>query len=97
VSHFDPLTEQQVIEVHNLRQSCMQAEDALTQGVDKLQENLAKIVAETYPPQMGTAVEKLEDLVCFVIEVHTLLLQILTLNVTDICVALSLSLSLSLS
>jgi len=43
---------------------------------------------------MGTAVEKLEDLVCFVIEVHTLLLQILTLNVTDICVALSLSLSL---
>lgn len=69
--HIDPMTEQQVFEVHNLKQSCVQAEDALTQGMDKLQETLAKTVAETYIPQMGTAVEKLEALVSFVIEVHT--------------------------
>ncbi|XP_062148005.1 transcription factor TGA1-like [Alnus glutinosa] len=67
-SHIGPLTEQQLIEFHSLRQSCMQAEDALTQGMDKLQAILAEIVAETYLPQMGTAVEKLEGLVCFVIE-----------------------------
>jgi transcription factor TGA len=39
---IDPMTEQQVFEVHNLKQSCEQAEDALTQGMEKLQETLAK-------------------------------------------------------
>ncbi|KAE7998155.1 hypothetical protein FH972_002728 [Carpinus fangiana] len=77
VPQIDPMTEQQVFEVHNLKQSCEQAEDALTQGMEKLQETLAKTVAasqlveETYIPQMGSAVEKLEALVNFVSEVDT--------------------------
>jgi transcription factor TGA len=77
VPQIDPITEQQVFEVHNLKQSCEQAEDALTQGMEKLQETLAKTVAAshlvegTYIPQMGTAVEKLEALVSYVYEVHT--------------------------
>ncbi|XP_059431805.1 transcription factor TGA1-like isoform X2 [Corylus avellana] len=75
VPQIDPMTEHQVFEVTNLRQSCEQAEDALTQGMDKLQETLAKTVAssqlveENYIPQMGTAVEKLEALVNFVSEI----------------------------
>ncbi|XP_059431809.1 transcription factor TGA1-like isoform X4 [Corylus avellana] len=74
VPQIDPMTEHQVFEVLNLKQSCEQAEDALTQGMEKLQETLAKTVAasqlveETYIPQMGTAVEKLEALVDFVSE-----------------------------
>jgi hypothetical protein len=39
------MTEQQVFEVHNLKQSCEQAEDTLMQGMEKLQETLAKTVA----------------------------------------------------
>jgi transcription factor TGA len=74
VPQIDVMTEHQVFEIHNLKQSCEQAEDALTQGMEKLQENLAQTVAdsrlleETYIPQMGTAVEKLEALVTFVNE-----------------------------
>ncbi|XP_038697236.1 transcription factor TGA1-like isoform X2 [Tripterygium wilfordii] len=69
---LDPLTEQQIMEVCNLRQSCQQAEDALSQGLEKLQQTLAHAVATsplpeaTYMPQMASAVEKLVALVRFV-------------------------------
>ena len=71
------MTENQVFEVHKLKQSCEQAEDALSQGMEKLQETLAKTVAAshlvegTHIPQMGTAVEMLEALVSYAYEVHT--------------------------
>ncbi|KAE7998156.1 hypothetical protein FH972_002729 [Carpinus fangiana] len=74
VPQIDPMTEQEVFEVHNLKQSCEQAEDALTQGMEKLQETLAKTVAASHLvegtsiPQMGTAVEMLEALVSYVYE-----------------------------
>jgi transcription factor TGA len=45
VPQIDPMTKQKVFEVHNLKQSCEQAEDALTQGMEKLQETLAKTIA----------------------------------------------------
>lgn len=68
--------EQQRFEVCNLKQSCQQAEDALTQGMDKLQLMVAEIVAagqlgeQNYAPQIGIAMEKLEaDLVLFVNQV----------------------------
>ncbi|CAM8985786.1 unnamed protein product [Rhodiola kirilowii] len=72
VPRIDPLSEQQILDVCNLKHSCQQAEDALSQGMDKLQQ----IVTDTlttgelgdgrYIPQMSSAMEKLEALVCFV-------------------------------
>ncbi|XP_028765949.1 transcription factor TGA4 [Neltuma alba] len=69
---IEPLTEQQRMDVYNLGQSCQQAEDALSQGRDRLQQILAETVAAgqlvdgTYIPQMANAMEKLEALVSFV-------------------------------
>ncbi|KAF3440192.1 hypothetical protein FNV43_RR18473 [Rhamnella rubrinervis] len=45
VPQLDPLTEQQLFDVCNLKQSCQQAEDALSQGMEKLQQTLAETVA----------------------------------------------------
>lgn len=74
--NVEPLTEQQLREVCNLTQSCQQAEDALSQGMVKLHQILAEAVAAgrlgegNYTlPQMGPAIEKLEDLVRFVNQV----------------------------
>lgn len=73
--HIEPLTDQQHLDVFNLRQSCQQAEDALSQGMDKLQQTLAETVAAgqlgeaSYMPQMESAMEKLEALVRFVQQV----------------------------
>lgn len=72
VPQLDPLTDKQLFDVCNLRQSCQQAEDALSQGMDKHQFTLAETVAEgrlgegSYIPHMATAMEKLEMLVRFV-------------------------------
>ncbi|KAF8082846.1 hypothetical protein N665_0805s0015 [Sinapis alba] len=70
--HFDPLMDQQVLDVCNLRQSCQQAEDAVSQGMEKLQHTLAESVAAgnlgegSYIPQIACAMERLEALVSFV-------------------------------
>ncbi|KAJ0040876.1 hypothetical protein Pint_26702 [Pistacia integerrima] len=72
VPHLDTLTDSQYMEVSNLRQSCQQAEDALSQGMEKLQSTLAETVAAGqlveggYIPRIPTAMEKLEALVVFV-------------------------------
>ncbi|PSS30266.1 Transcription factor like [Actinidia chinensis var. chinensis] len=69
---FDLWAEQKLIDIYSLRQSCQQAEDALSQGMDKLQQILAESVAAgqqgegSYIPQVSTAMEKLEALVSFV-------------------------------
>ncbi|KAK7281052.1 hypothetical protein RIF29_08706 [Crotalaria pallida] len=68
---IEPLTEQQRLDLQNLGKSCQQAEDALSQGMDKLQQTLAESVAAgqlegTCISQMTSAMEKLEALVCFV-------------------------------
>eukprot|EP00262_Sarcandra_glabra_P004150 TRINITY_DN15133_c0_g1_i2.p1 TRINITY_DN15133_c0_g1~~TRINITY_DN15133_c0_g1_i2.p1 ORF type:complete len:368 (-),score=66.63 TRINITY_DN15133_c0_g1_i2:440-1543(-) len=42
---LDPLTEQQALAVCKLQQSSQQAEDALSQGMDKLQQTLAETLA----------------------------------------------------
>ncbi|KAE8679796.1 Transcription factor TGA3 [Hibiscus syriacus] len=67
VLQIEPLTDQQHLEVCNLRQSSQQAEDALSQGVDKLQQSLAEGVASdlcsgNYKAQMVDAIDKLEAL-----------------------------------
>ncbi|KAA3462041.1 transcription factor TGA4-like isoform X1 [Gossypium australe] len=72
VAQLDPLTDPQIFEVCNLKQSCQQAEDALSQGMEKLQETVSATLAAgqlgqgTYFPQVAMAMEKLEALVCFV-------------------------------
>ncbi|XP_042025346.1 transcription factor TGA1-like isoform X1 [Salvia splendens] len=72
--HLDDLTEQQRLDIVNLTQSCQQAEDALSQGMEKLQFILAQAIADgllregNYLPQIGAAMNKLEDLVRFVVQ-----------------------------
>ncbi|MQM11179.1 hypothetical protein Taro_044084 [Colocasia esculenta] len=70
---LEPLTEHQLMAVHNLQQSSQQAEDALSQGIDKLQQTLAEAVvsdplgaSSNCMRQMATAVGKLEALAGFV-------------------------------
>ncbi|KAL5075733.1 hypothetical protein RYX36_014717 [Vicia faba] len=69
---IEPLTEQQRLDIDNLGQSCQQAEDALSQGMEKLRQTLADSVAAgqfmegTYVPQMASAMERLKALVSFV-------------------------------
>ncbi|KAK4797671.1 hypothetical protein SAY86_029997 [Trapa natans] len=69
---LDTLAEHQLLEIYNLRQSCQQAEDALSQGMGKLQETLSNTIAEGHlgegsnSQQVETAMEKLEALVSFV-------------------------------
>jgi len=65
------------MDVYNLKQSCEQAEEALSQGMEKLQQTLAETVAAghlgegSYIPQMSNAMEKLEALISFVNQVIT--------------------------
>jgi transcription factor TGA len=69
---LEPLTDQQHLEVCNLRQSSQQAEDALSQGIDKLQQSLAQNIAidpvspEDCRSQMANAMVKLDALESFV-------------------------------
>ena len=73
------MSEQQRFDVSNLGKSCQQAEDALSQGMDKLQQMVSEAVAagqlveEPNIPQMSTAMERLEALVSFVNQVSNLL------------------------
>ncbi|KAJ4878626.1 Transcription factor TGA1 [Raphanus sativus] len=70
--HFDVMTDQQILDVCNLRQSCQQAEDALSQGMEKLQHTLADCIAGgrlgegNYVPQVNSAMERAEASVSFV-------------------------------
>ncbi|XP_047328563.1 transcription factor TGA1-like [Impatiens glandulifera] len=69
---LEVLDEQQQMNISSLAQSCQQAEDALTQGMEKLQATLVEAVAAgrlgggSYLPQVSTAVERLKPLVMFV-------------------------------
>jgi transcription factor TGA len=74
MSQLEPLTDQQLVDVCNLRQSSQQAEDALTQGIDKLQQTLSQSIAVDVMGvggygQMADAREKLEALEGFVNQV----------------------------
>ncbi|KAM0917144.1 hypothetical protein ACQ4PT_009700 [Festuca glaucescens] len=72
---LEPLSDTQVMAVYSLRQSSAQAEDALSQGMEKLQQTLSESLLATADPfaapnayNMGanSAVVKLEGLVGFV-------------------------------
>lgn len=75
---LDPLTEQQFMAVYNLQQSSQQAEDALSQGLDKLQQTLAETITSdpldtsnmaNYMGLMTNAMGQLEALISFVNQV----------------------------
>ncbi|XP_072997407.1 transcription factor TGAL6 isoform X1 [Typha latifolia] len=83
---LDPLTEQQVAAVCSLQQSSQQAEDALSQGMEKLQQTLAETLTSyplvasdvaNYMGQMASALGKLEALVSFVNQADNLRQQTL--------------------
>ncbi|XP_009780690.1 transcription factor TGA1 [Nicotiana tabacum] len=69
---LEPLSDQQIVKICNLRHCCQQAEDALTQGMDKLQQTLAQSILTmttgmgSYSSQMLSSMEKLEALESFV-------------------------------
>lgn len=49
MSQLEPLTEQQLVAIYNLQQSSQQAEDALSQGMEALQQSLAETLANGTP------------------------------------------------
>ncbi|XP_071713806.1 transcription factor TGA4-like [Rutidosis leptorrhynchoides] len=65
------LNDTQLMKVRRLRQSCEQAEEAVTQGLEKLQQNLAQSITiditgvGSYNSQMNCAIERLEALEIF--------------------------------
>ncbi|XP_042454706.1 transcription factor TGA4-like isoform X6 [Zingiber officinale] len=73
-SQLEPLSDQQMSAVCNLQQSSHQAEDALSQGLEKLQQTLSETLkcdplgtscVSSYMGQMTNAMRKLEALVSF--------------------------------
>lgn len=71
--YLQPLTDQQVLEVRNLQQSSQQAEDALSQGIDKLQQSLAEsiVIDAVIESHMAAAIENLQALEGFVNQVSS--------------------------
>lgn len=79
--HLDPLTEQQLLVIGNLRLSSRQAEEALSQGLEQLHRSLADTVTGgslsdgvdvgNYMGHMALALGKLTNLEGFVRQVST--------------------------
>ncbi|KAL5583041.1 hypothetical protein UlMin_015483 [Ulmus minor] len=70
ISQLDPLTEQQVMGIYSLQHSSQQAEEALSQGLDQLQQSLVDTIAAgpgiDGMQQMAVALGKLANLEGFV-------------------------------
>ncbi|XP_057422866.1 transcription factor TGA2.2-like isoform X2 [Lotus japonicus] len=76
-NHLEQLTDQQLIGIYNLQQSSQQAEDALSQGMEALQQSLSETLSSTslgptcsgnvaeYMGQMAIAMAKLASLESF--------------------------------
>ncbi|KAL1554704.1 TGACG-sequence-specific DNA-binding protein TGA-2.1, variant 3 [Salvia divinorum] len=84
VSQLEPLTEQQLLGISNLQQSSNQAEDALSQGMEALQQSLAETLANgstanvaNYMGQMAMAMGKLGTLEGFLQQADNLRQQTL--------------------
>lgn len=79
IPQIEPLTEQQLLNICNLQQSSQQAEDALSQGMEALQQSLADTLSAgslgsspnvaNYMGQMAMAMSKLGSLETFVRQV----------------------------
>ncbi|EOY33448.1 BZIP transcription factor family protein isoform 1 [Theobroma cacao] len=81
ISQLDPLTEQQVMGIYSLQHSSQQAEEALTQGLEQLQQSLIDTVAGgpgiDAMQQMAVALGKLANLEGFVRQADNLRQQTL--------------------
>lgn len=55
MNQLEPLTEQQLVGICNLQQSSQQAEDALSQGMEALQQSLAETLASGSPGPSGSS------------------------------------------
>ncbi|GAY68117.1 hypothetical protein CUMW_261660 [Citrus unshiu] len=81
ISQLDPLTEQQVMGIYSLQQSTQQAEEALSQGLEQLQQSLIETIAGgpvvDGMQQMVVALGKLENLEGFVRQADNLRQQTL--------------------
>lgn len=81
--HLEPLTDQQLIGICNLQQSSQQAEDALSQGMEALQQSLVETLSSNslgptgsgnvadYMGQMAIAMGKLATLENFLHQVKS--------------------------
>ncbi|KAF0907603.1 hypothetical protein E2562_018408 [Oryza meyeriana var. granulata] len=88
-NHLEPLTEQQLLGLNNLQESSQQAEDALSQGMEALQQSLADTLAGSlgssgssgnvanYMGQMAMAMGKLGTLENFLCQADNLRQQTL--------------------
>lgn len=74
IGQLDPLTEQQLMGIYNLKHSSEQAEEALSQGLDQLQQSLIDTVASGSVidgmHHMAVAIGKLTNLEGFVRQVN---------------------------
>lgn len=55
VNQLEPLTEQQLSGISNLQQSSQQAEDALSQGLEALQQSLSETLVSGSPVATGSS------------------------------------------
>uniref|UniRef100_A0A2N9GMW8 DOG1 domain-containing protein n=1 Tax=Fagus sylvatica TaxID=28930 RepID=A0A2N9GMW8_FAGSY len=55
VNQLEPLTEQQLVGIYNLQQSSQQAEDALSQGMEALQQSMVETLANGSPGPSGSS------------------------------------------
>jgi len=84
VPQLEPLTDQQIVSINNLRLSSQQAEDALSLGLDKLQQSLVHNIPSDplaighYGFEMAAALDKGEALEGFVNQVMYLASNFLT-------------------
>lgn len=78
-SQLDPLTEQQVMGIYSLQHSSQQAEEALSQGLEQLQQSLTETIAAgpviDGMQQMVVAVGKMANLEGFVRQVKPISLH----------------------
>ncbi|KAG5249918.1 transcription factor TGA [Salix suchowensis] len=90
MNHLEPLTEQQLVGIGNLQQSSQQAEDALSQGMEALQQSLSETLCSgslgssgssgnvaNYMGQMAMAMGKLGTLEGFIRQADNLRQQTL--------------------
>ncbi|PSS03134.1 Transcription factor like [Actinidia chinensis var. chinensis] len=81
ITQLDPLTEQQVMGIYSLQQSSQQAEEALSQGLEQLQQSLVDTIAggsvDDGMHHMALALGKLSNLEGFVCQADNLRQQTL--------------------
>ena len=73
IAQLDPLTEQQLMGIYSLQQTSQQAEEALSQGLEQLQQSLVDTIATSTVTdgmhQMAIALGKLSNLEGFIRQV----------------------------